>query len=249
MVLSMIKPSKASSRKAKKLIEELSLRCREYVQKDLLKKLEKRIEDKLGSKQSWRIVIDEEDNDEQTILFYYPQVTNKKESYIKPAVKIEIGARSEHWPVSLHKIEPYVANTLPDTFKNMSAEIKVLNVERTFWEKATILHLYAHYPEGKIVPVRQSRHYYDFYCLLTSPVKEKALLERELLQRVCEHKKLYFKAAWAKYEEAQNGNLKVIPPSFVAIQLEKDYGEMKDMFYGEIVSWRKIMQEITKFQL
>ncbi len=67
-------------------------------------------------------------------------------------MKIELGARSDHWPVSMQKISPYVAEVLPASLKKMDAEIRVLNIARTFWEKATILHMYAHYPKSNTVP-------------------------------------------------------------------------------------------------
>ena len=34
-------------------------------------------------------------------------------------------------------------------------------MERTCWEKLTILHKLAHFPEGKVLPSRYARHLYD----------------------------------------------------------------------------------------
>ena len=39
--------------------------------------------------------------------------------------------------------------------------MKAIRAERTFWEKATILHQEAHRPKEKIQPPRYSRHYYE----------------------------------------------------------------------------------------
>ena len=80
-------------------------------------------------------------------------------------MKIEIGARSEHWPVSEHKIQSYVKEALKEKIHEPEIVIRVLNAERTFWEKATILHQYAHLPEDKKLPPRISRHFYDFFRL------------------------------------------------------------------------------------
>ena len=99
----------------------------------------------------------------------------------------------------MQKITPYIVEIMPDGFQNMEAEIRVLNVERTFCEKATILHKYAHYPEGKVVPERQSRHFYDFYCLLNSDAKKKVLVNMDLLEKVIAHKSLYFRSGWANF--------------------------------------------------
>src|SRR5690554_2080096 len=149
-------PANVGTKQAKRLLEELGEACQKFVRGDLLSKLEAEIELKLGLK-GWKLEIDEDDNDGQTILFTYPKITSKKSNYIRPVVKIELGARSDHWPVSMQKIAPYVAEILPAPLNQMGTEIRVLNIERTFWEKATILHKYAHYPENKTVPERQSR--------------------------------------------------------------------------------------------
>jgi hypothetical protein len=167
-------PANVGAKQAKKLIDELGEACQKFVRGDLFNQLEIIIKSKLGPK-GWKLEIDEDDNDGQTILFTYPKLTAKASDYIRPVVKIELGARSEHWPVSMQKISPYVAEILPTPLNQMEAEIRVLNIERTFWEKATILHKYAHYPENKTVPQRQSRHFFDFYCLLNSDGKAKAL--------------------------------------------------------------------------
>jgi hypothetical protein len=240
-------PANVGTKQAKKLIDELGEACQEFVRGDLFNQLERIIKSKLGPK-GWKLEIDEDDNDGQTILFTYPKLTAKASDYIRPVVKIELGARSDHWPVSMQKISPYVAEILPAPLNQMDAEIKVLNIERTFWEKATILHKYAHYPENKTIPERQSRHFFDFYCLLNSDGKAKALANIDLLEKVAAHKNIYFKAAWANYLTAKKGSLKLIPEEKVMKAMEADYKAMSEMFAGEVPSWDEIINEIKKFQ-
>lgn len=241
-------PANVSGKKAKSLIADLGEACKEFVQKDLYYKLHKVIEEKIGIV-GWKLEIDYDDNDGQTLLFTYPKFTSKTSNYIKPMVRIELGARSDHWPVSMLKIAPYVAEVLPSPLSSMDAEIRVLNLERTFWEKATILHSYANYPDGKTVPERQSRHFYDFYSLLNSEGKQIALKNIELLEKVCQHKKLYFKSAWADYDSAKKGSLKLIPRETVLKAMEKDYRAMSEMFSESAPSWREIIELIKEFEL
>lgn len=59
-----------------------------------------------------------------------------------------------------------------------------IDVERTFWEKLTILHKIANFPEEKILPVRYARHLYDVYNMGNSWVKESAFKRKELLERI-----------------------------------------------------------------
>ena len=127
--------------------------------------------------------------------------------------------------------------------------VKVLDAKRTFWEKATILHQYAHLPHDKKLPPRISRHYYDFFCLLNSNIKVGAIEDCALLDRVAHHKSIYFTSAWANYSEAQRGSLKLSPPPHLHDSLEKDYRLMKDMFFGRIPEWPAILKVINQFEI
>jgi predicted nucleotidyltransferase component of viral defense system len=241
-------PVNVSKKKAKKLIEELGEECQKFVQNDLLQKIDNIFTTKLSEMGDWKLEIDDDDNDGQTILFYYPKITKNELDYIRPVVKIELGARSDHWPVSIQNISPYIVEIMPDGLSDMTAQIRVLNVERTFWEKATILHKYAHYPEEKTVPERQSRHFYDFYCLLNSEAKEKALANIDLLEKVIAHKSLYFRSAWANYDTAKRGTFKAIPEKRVLDAMEKDYSAMSEMFFEEVPRWSEIIDALKLFE-
>lgn len=86
--------------------------------------------------------------------------------YVQPNVKIELGARSDDWPREVRSVTPYVAEQFPAAFTIPSCEVAVLEAERTFWEKATLLHSYCHCPLDKLIPPRLSRHYYDLALLI-----------------------------------------------------------------------------------
>lgn len=65
------------------------------------------------------------------------------EAYVKPAVKIEAGAKSALDPHQLITLKPYVADEIPN------AQLFVKNVvtiepERTFWDKVMIWIYKAH---------------------------------------------------------------------------------------------------------
>lgn len=55
--------------------------------------------------------------------------------------------------------------------------------ERTFWEKAMILHHEANRPEHLEMPQRYSRHYCDLYHMAMTPVKEVAFSRPDLLKK------------------------------------------------------------------
>jgi hypothetical protein len=243
-------PTKATSnKKAKDLIKELGESCQIFVDQNLRVELLSVFKNDLSNvKEEWSLEIDPDDKDKQTILFFYPRCDIPISEYVRPAVKIEVGARADHWPVSMRKITPYVVESIPQGFETKYFEIRVLNAERTFWEKATILHMYANYPVEKQAPERQSRHYYDFYCLINSDVFKNAVDDIDLLGKVTAHKSLYFRSGWADYENAIKGSLKIIPSGKVLSVMEKDYKAMNEMFFGEIPAWEEIIIVLSKFE-
>jgi hypothetical protein len=68
-----------------------------------------------------------------------------------------------------HPVRPWLAETFPTLFQDWHCEVTALELERTFWEKATILHAEHHRPEDHDMPLRHARHYSDFACLLAHP--------------------------------------------------------------------------------
>jgi hypothetical protein len=242
-------PEKAVSKKKRRAaLDSLSVLCSKYVQNNLLTSLRVAISEQLETSEGWRVEIDAEDPDGQTLQFEYPSATDKNR-YIRPSVKIELGSRSEHWPVSKHKIQSYTKIALKKKVTEPAVWVKVLDAKRTFWEKATILHQYSHLPHDKKLPLRISRHFYDFFCLLNSDIKANAITELELLDRVATHKSIYFASRWASYGTARKGSLKLLPPTILLDDLEKDYSLMKDMFFGNIPEWSEILKVIGDFEM
>ncbi|NNM43778.1 MAG: nucleotidyl transferase AbiEii/AbiGii toxin family protein, partial [Chlamydiae bacterium] len=237
-----------SKKKQRAVLDNLSKTCSNYVQTEMLNSLKEAIVTKLGTTKGWQIFSDQDDPDAQTLLFEYPSKTSKN-GYIRPLVKIEIGARSEHWPVSERKIQSYAKEALKKQIYEPEVCVRVLNAERTFWEKATILHQYAHLPEDKKIPPRISRHFYDFFRLLNSEIKETALTEAALLERVAMHKSIYFASNWANYGTARKGTLKLLPLARILKDLEKDYVLMEAMFFREVPEWQSILKTIEKFEM
>lgn len=242
-------PEHFSSRKQRSIsLEQLSQECGQYVQNKLLKSLSEDFSNELNSTDGWNLRIDKADDTNQTLLFDYPAITTAQTGYIQPSVKIELGARAEHWPVSQKTIRSYVKELVNDQVEEPAVTVKVLNVERTFWEKATILHQYANIPSDKKVPPRLSRHYYDFSCLLNSSAKSEALANQALLEKVAKHKEVYFPSTWAKYQFAKKGTLKLAPPDRISYELGRDYQAMREMFFEGPASWDEVMEGIKLFE-
>jgi hypothetical protein len=174
---------------------------------------------------------DPTDPDQQTLLFLYPSVISSySQSSLKAWVKIELGARSDSYPVETGEVKPYLAEVFPGTLSAPATTVRVLEPRRTFWEKATILHMLYHLPGGKPFPSGMSRHYYDIFRLAKSPVLAEALNDFDLLDRVADHKSVFFKVAWARYDTARRGTLRLVPERRGVDSLRQDYNRMQPMF-------------------
>lgn len=238
-----------SRKKQNEILEKLVEACVQYVQGQLLTELSENISCELGTQEGWRLTLDDSDPDAQSLSFQYPSIS-PKDGYIRPFVKIEIGARSEHWPVSERRLRSYATEALKGKVSDDEIAVRVLNAERTFWEKATILHRLAHLPDEKLLPARSSRHLYDFFQLLNSAIRIKAEKDVDLLERVAKHNSIYFAAKWASYDTARKGTLKLFPLARVLEGLERDYEQMEAMFYRtERPKWALILKAIAEFEL
>jgi hypothetical protein len=218
----------ASNKEKQRRIEGLKAACQQRIARQLLPALETAIKGKVRHDEKWALRSDADDPDQQTLLFDYPtSFPPDAAGYIRRIVKIEMGARADHWPSETKAITPYVAEQFLKGFKEGSCAVKVLSAERTFWEKATILHAEFHRPVGKAMQERFSRHYCDFYEMVRRGVGTSAAVKFDLLTRVAQHKNLFFKTSWARYGEAVKGSLRVVPPEHRLKALREDYAKMR----------------------
>ena len=238
-----------SNKEKQRRIEALRVACQKKIAADLLPALEAAFRAKIRQEDKWSLRADEEDPDQQTLLFEYPtSFAPDATGYVRRMVKIEMGARADHWPCESKTVTPYVAEQFPQGFKEPSGEVKVLSAERTFWEKATILHAEFHRPADKPMPDRFSRHYCDFHELVRKGVAKSAAAKPELLTRVAQHKSLFFKSSWAKYDEATKGTLRIAPPEHRVKALREDYAKMEQMFFGEPPKFDQIIALLQQWE-
>ena len=119
--------------------------------------------------------------------------------------------------------------------------------ERTFWEKATILHKEAFRTNGRF-PSRYSRHYYDICKLAHSDVKERALSDTTLLKSVVDFKMTFWRSNAARYDLCFPGTLKLMPPKDSVPLVERDYASMRNMIFGDAPGFDELMSEISRLE-
>jgi len=170
------------------------------------------------------------------------------ETYLRPEVRLEIGPLASWLPFDEYRIRPYAAERFPDLFAKPECTVRAIKAERTFWEKATILHHEAHRPDDIIQPQRNSRHYYDMYKMASAPIKESALANLALLESVVAFKQRFYPRGWARYDLARPGTLRLVPKGRVQEAVKADYREMRIMIYGEYPYVESILTKLQELE-
>jgi hypothetical protein len=150
--------------------------------------------------------------------------------HVKSAVLLEFGARATGEPAALHDIACDSAAAglgidLP------AARPRVMKAERTFWEKATAVHVFC--LSGDPVGDRKARHWYDIERLEAKGIAAAGMADCELAAHVADHKSLFFRekdsaGAWIDYQVAVRGKLQLVPAGEHLKELAADYRAMRD---------------------
>lgn len=238
-----------SSSQRRKRMEELNHASEAYVQR-LQPLLEAEIASFLGtspSGTSWLSYEIDSNAGTPNLWFTYPSVIAQNSVYIAKRVKLEFGSLTNQQPSVQAVARTMLAGVLPKgAFADLTANVVALDVTRTFWEKATILHAEHHRPEHLPVRDRFARHYSDFAALWQQDQARKAGLARlDLLADVAQHKSRYFASSWANYATAALGTLKLVPPAYRWAAIGEDYATMRPMFLIEPPPFADLMEQIA----
>ncbi len=240
-------PEKGTSNTMRKNYhKELKKACDEKII-EIQALLEKDIVNILGEIKSTRKYF-EFNEEHSSLLFYYPTQQQEDGGYIKPQIRLEIGSHTGTEPNEIREVKSWVAEEFPDSFEEPNISLIALKPERTFWEKATILHAEYHRPKESTMRNRLSRDYYDLYQMAQHDSGQNAMNDLKMLDEVAKHKNCYFYSKWAKYSEAKVGTLHLYPPQHRIAELEKDFKEMKEMFFKNPPSFDNLLSEIKKIE-
>ena len=164
--------------------------------------------------------------DGETVRFAYPSAVNTPDSYVASEVLLEFGGRNVIDPNERHAIAPDIA-ALTEGLKYPKATVMVLSPARTFWEKATLIHVECHRGRLAAGPHRLSRHWFDLACLARHDAGRAALADRALLEDVVRHKTVFFNAGYAHYDHCLDGRLRLAPDDDGLAGLRSDYDAMR----------------------
>jgi hypothetical protein len=231
-------------------IEKLKSACRGVIAEGFVPKLQAQIHSIIGDN-DWTLEIDPNASDGDTVEFKYPTgiPDSLTKGYVKRAVRLELGCRGDQVPVEEGSVRPYAAEAFPDQFHVHDATVTVLSAERTFWEKATMLHReYYRVEAGRPATARVFRHYHDVVVISKHRRGLSAMKDFALLEQVVAHKQHFFREAAAHYELAKKGTLRLGPSPQVGDVLRSDYEKMREMYFGDEPDFDEVMNEIREVE-
>ena len=168
---------------------------------------------------------------EGALLFIDCEPLSTGIGYVAPAVMLEFGARSTGEPREPRAITCDAAQHLTE-LRFPEATPQVMRPERTFWEKATAIHVFC--AQGSFRGgARFARHWHDVTRLDTAGFTDRAIADRILAGSVAAHKSIFFAESAPDgnpidYREAVNGHLELVPKGDARHTLADDYIRMVD---------------------
>lgn len=241
-----------SGKKRNLKLDAIKDACTAYIQGPLQENLRHLIEqtaDRTGlSLQEFRMHPDEDDG--QTLLLWYPTAM-PTDDYVRPAVKIESGAKSALDPNSSQVLRPYVHDDLPGLDLSI-ADIVTVDPERTFWDKVVILHglrsWYQRRGELRGGGQRVSRHYYDIHKLVASEAGRRAMEDTALGLDCVAHARMFFNRPDYNLATAERPTFALAPIDGMIDALRRDYQAMSAMIFGKSPDFDAVLKSAAELE-
>ncbi|MBP1616580.1 MAG: nucleotidyl transferase AbiEii/AbiGii toxin family protein [Bacteroidetes bacterium] len=168
--------------------------------------------------------------------------------YLLPEVTLEVGARSLFEPTAKHKVKSLLSETVPINTDVADVEIITSVPEKTFLEKAFLLHeIFT--AGGSMEANRKSRHLYDLERMMDEDFAVAAVANHELWDAIHHHRELFTRVSGVDYSTDIRSHISIIPPQEVLIQWKEDYMEMQNsMIYGDSVSFDSLLKRLKRLE-
>ncbi len=234
-----------SKTRLKKFSEELKLFVHDHVHHVIAPHFDKKLAAEFNT-DSYKITVSD---DGEQLRVYYPSVFEVPGSYIGNSVLIEFGGRNITEPNEEHEVRPDITEHIA-ALDFPRAQVRVLSPMRTFWEKATLMHVECQRGEFRANSERLSRHWYDLAMLANLEIGQNALAERGLLADVVKHKKVFYNTSYANYDACLVGQLRLLPNATALSALHEDFQFMLDagMFIGSPPSFDTIVDRLRALE-
>lgn len=238
-----------SKKKRRARLDAIRDACRAYITGPLHVFLAAQLAGVAG--EAARVEIDADDPEGQTLLIYYPAVAPPDSAYVRPAVRVEAGAKSALNPNRSVAVRPYVAEEAVGLDLTVH-DVTAIEPARTFWDKVAIAHGLRRWHDRRGVlrqeGQRVSRHYYDLHCLLGLDVGSAALQDTGLGADCVRHARMFFDRPDYDLASAAPGGFAIVPTGSMVDALRRDYANMTAMIFGPPPAFDEILASLDRIQ-
>jgi len=238
-----------TKKQIKKLRKESSL----FVKDTFYQALQKAIESNKLSRLC-RIEAEPDGNGDNTypeprkIHIRYKSLFITGQPYLMPEVMLEIGSRSLIEPTETAKVKSMISENLTINTSIVDPDIITAVPEKTFLEKAFLLHELFSTNGGKIAN-RKSRHLYDLEKMMDYDFAKRAIYDDELWNAIHHHREVFTHMKDVNYTSDIRDRICLIPPINVIEEWRKDYETMqKVMIYGQSLSFDDLITKINELE-
>lgn len=166
------------------------------------------------------------------------------DGYLQPEIVLEVGSRSLLEPTSKHRVKSLISENLPIDTTIADVEIITSVPEKTFLEKAFLLHEI--FTSGGIMEAdRKSRHLYDLERMMDKDFAISAINNDELWNAIHHHRELFTRVSGVDYSEDIRSKITIIPPPSIINDWKSDYAYMQNsMIYGDALSFDNLIERL-----
>lgn len=179
---------------------------------------------------------------------YYKSLFDADIPYLQSEVKLEVSARSLLEPTSEARISSFMDEVLPISTALTDVSIPTALAEKTFLEKAFLLHEL--FSSGKAGAARRrSRHLYDLAQMMNAGIAPKAVGNDELWNSIRRHRELFTSVRGVDYGHDFRDSIILAPPESVMENWSSDYEDMQSvMIYGDKPAFDELIGRIHQLE-
>lgn len=184
----------------------------------------------------------------RVIHIRYKSLFDEDLPYLHSEVKLEVSARSLLEPTAEATVTSVLEDALPISTTIKQAMIPTALAEKTFLEKAFLLHeLFS--SQSSREANRKSRHLYDLAQMMNTDIAARAIANDELWNTIHHHRELFTSMSGVDYTPDIRKRIRLLPPDDVIDNWRKDYKDMQSsMIYGEKPTFEELMRKVEELE-
>jgi len=184
----------------------------------------------------------------RVIHIRYKSLFDEDLPYLHSEVKLEVSARSLLEPTAEAAVTSILEDALPISMTVKPVMIPTALAEKTFLEKAFLLHELFSSQSSKEAN-RKSRHLYDLAQMMNTDIAVRAIANDELWNTIHHHRELFTSMSGVDYTPDIRKRIRLLPPDDVIDDWYNDYKDMQSsMIYGEKPTFEELMRKVEELE-